>query len=430
MRHGSEVLTAYLLAASNEAQALGLPFALPDAARESMERGLLAFVQGKIVRNSWAPQRDLDVRKLLVLEALSREGLVNARLLDSIAIAPDHWPTSAVIDWLAVLQRVPAIPNQAAQMKQARQVIMARLLIRGTELAFPDDAQNNWWWLMVSPEVNMAKLMLTTIGQPGWEDDIPRMAQGLLHAQTKGAWRTTTANLLGSLALEKFAQHYEKTPISGQVQVRLQSDPNGRTVNWDSLPEKAGVRMQGLFRPWSASSDTLLIEQKGPGQAWATVRSMAAVPVVKPVMAGYQISRTVTPVSQAVPGVWSRGDVYRVKIDIQSKTPSTWAVLTDPIPGGATILGSGLGRDSAIAASTADSEKNIWPSFVERGFDSYRAYYEYLPQGASSVEYTVRLNTVGQFHLPPTRIEAMYQPDVYGMVPNSAGLAVQAVKVP
>ena len=188
--------------------------------------------------------------------------------------------------------------------------------------------------------------------------------------------------------------------------------------------------MQDLVRPWSASSDTLLIEQKGPGQAWATVRSMAAVPAVKPVMAGYQISRTVTAVSQAVPGVWSRGDVYRVKIDIQSKTPSTWAVLSDPIPGGATILGSGLGRDSAIAASTEDSEKNIWPSFVERGFDSYRAYYEYLPQGASSVEYTVRLNSVGHFHLPPTGIEARNQPDVYLMVPNSAGIAVQAAKAP
>ncbi|TCT04061.1 alpha-2-macroglobulin family protein [Paralcaligenes ureilyticus] len=430
MRHGSEVLTAYVLAASNEAQALGLPFALPSAVQASMQRGLLAFVQGKIVRRYWSPQEDLDVRKLLALEALSRVGPVNARLLDSIAIKPNSWPTSAVIDWLALLQRVPSIPDRAARLAQATQILQARMLVRGTEMVFPDDTQNNWWWLMVGPDVNMARLILTTLGQPGWDEDMPRMVQGLLRAQVRGAWRTTTANLMGSLALEKFAQHYEKTPISGQTLLRLESDKQGQTINWSAIPVKAGIRSRQVFRPWRASSDTLLIEQNGAGQGWATVRSMAAVPLIKPLMAGYRITRTVTPVSQATPGVWSRGDVYRVKLDIVAEAATTWAVLTDPVPGGATILGSGLGRDSSISATTETADNEAWPSFIERGFDSYRAYYEYLPKGASSVQYTVRLNTVGQFKLPPTRIEAMYQPDVFGVAPNSAGVAVRADKQP
>ncbi|MGB3288109.1 MAG: MG2 domain-containing protein, partial [Burkholderiaceae bacterium] len=45
---GSEVLTAYLLAVSHEARALGLSYAIPEAARASMTRGLLAFAQGKL----------------------------------------------------------------------------------------------------------------------------------------------------------------------------------------------------------------------------------------------------------------------------------------------------------------------------------------------------------------------------------------------
>ena len=41
-----------------------------------------------------------------------------------------------------------------------------------------------------------------------------------------------------------------------------------------------------------------------------------------------------------------------------------------------------------------------------------------LPKGRFSIEYTVRLNNAGNFALPPTRIEAMYAPDVFGEIPN------------
>lgn len=449
MSRGSEVLTAYLLAASNEAQALGLPFAIPEPSREKMKNGLLAFISGKIVRNRWAPQNDLDVRKLLVLEALSREGAANARMLGSIRIAPDTWPTSAVIDWLAIVSRVPGIPNAAALKEQAGQIIQARMLSRGTELVFADDAQNNWWWLMGSPEVNAAKLILTVIGQPAWDEDMPRLVQGLMARQQNGAWRTTTSNLMASLAMEKFARHFEHDAVSGQVRMQLVPGGKALTYNWpaagqpnpgsaqarNALKVKAptDVPVQRYFQPWSTAAKQVLdIEQQGPGVAWASVRSLAAVPVVKPIAAGYDVQRKIVPVAQALPGRWSRGDVYRVQLRITAKTATVWAVLSDPVPAGATILGSGLGRDSAIASTAAtpadverDGRFDRQPSFVERSFEGVRAYYEYLPQGTTTLEYTVRLNTVGSFLLPPTRIEALYQPDVYGVRPNGGGLSVQ-----
>ncbi|WP_353152096.1 MG2 domain-containing protein [Pollutimonas bauzanensis] len=424
-RYGNEVLTAYLLTASHEAQALGLPYAIPENSRQAMTRGLLAFVEGKLTRQRWAPQKDLDARKLIALEALSRYGLVKPRMLDSISIDPNRWPTSALIDWLAVLQRVPGIPQQQALLGQARQLIQARLLDRGTTAVFGDEAQNNWWWLMVSPETNLAKLILTTAGQSQWDQELPRLAQGLLGLQQKGAWRTTTANLLGALAIEKFSQHYEGTPVAGQVKASLLLSGVEQGFEWAALKPKSGVRSHDMLLPWPKDeADVLAIELDGQGRAWATVSSMAAVPAVKPIMAGYDIKRSIKPVSQAVPGVWSRGDVYRVTLDINAKAATTWAVLTDPIPAGATILGSGLGRDSSIATQTEADTGWYGPSFVERSFESYRAYYEYLPAGASTIEYTVRLNSVGTFQLPPTRMEAMYQPDVFGELPNTDAFKV------
>ncbi|WP_245801120.1 alpha-2-macroglobulin family protein [Pollutimonas bauzanensis] len=425
-RYGDEVLTAYLLTASHEAQALGLPYAIPERSRLAMTRGLLAFAQGKLTRQRWAPQKDLDVRKLMALEALSRYGLVQPRMLDSIAIDPDRWPTSALIDWLALLQRLPGIPDQAAQLERTGQMLRARLLVSGTTAVFGDEARNDWWWLMVSPESNLARLILATAGQAQWEQDLPRLAQGLLGLQRKGAWRTTTANLLGTLAIEKFARHYERAPVSGRVQASLASGGDAQAFDWAALAPQAGVRAHDFLLPWSTSpSDTLTVGQQGRGQAWATVSSLAAVPAATPLMVGYDIARSVKPVTQAVPGVWSRGDVYRVTLNIKSRAATTWAVLNDPIPAGATILGGGMGRDSGIATQGQAASGWSGPSFVERRHDSYRAYYEYLPAGASTIEYTLRLNTAGRFQLPATRMEAMYQPDVFGELPNPQGLSVE-----
>ena len=56
------MLTAYILAATHEAASLDPAYALPDSVRAPMERGLIAFVEGKIARDHWSPRKDLDVR--------------------------------------------------------------------------------------------------------------------------------------------------------------------------------------------------------------------------------------------------------------------------------------------------------------------------------------------------------------------------------
>jgi alpha-2-macroglobulin len=88
------------------------------------------------------------------------------------------------------------------------------------------------------------------------------------------------------------------------------------------------------------------------------------------------------------------------------------------MPAGATILGSGLGRDSEIATQGEKSAGDGWGAFEERSFESYRSYYAYLPKGVVKMEYTIRLNNSGDFSLPPSRVEAMYAPEMFGETPN------------
>jgi len=441
--HGSDTLTAYLLAATHEAAALDPAFALPDDIRAPMERGLIAFIEGRIQRDFWSPRKDLDMRKLAALEALSRYGKAQGRMTGSITIAPNQWPTHSVIDWLNVLKRVNDVPERDKRMAEANQVLRARLSFQGTKLIFSTERDDYWWWLMQNGDVNTARLMLAVMDDPTWKDDMGRLANGFISRQQHGAWHTTTANLWGGLALEKFSNKFEAVTVAGSTKASMStgnaavdwskveriktSDASGAAhqTTWFGAPAAPGnLRNNSMFLPWSktATKDTLNVTHQGPGKPWLTLQSVAAIALKAPFNAGYQIKRTVTPVEQAnkaLPaGSYTRGDVLRITLEVNASADMTWAVITDPVPAGATILGSGLGRDSEIATKDEKRDGDGWGAFEERSFESFRSYYEYLPKGIVKMEYTIRLNNVGEFSLPPTRVEAMYAPEMFGEAPN------------
>ncbi|MBT9513908.1 MAG: alpha-2-macroglobulin [Acidovorax sp.] len=454
---GSDTLTAYVLAATHEAAAIHPAFALPDDVRAPMERGLIAFIEGRIERSFWSPRKDLDMRKLAAIEALSRYGKAQGRMVSSITIAPNQWPTHAVIDWVNVLKRVADVPERDKRLAEAMQILRARLSFQGTKLIFSTEQDDYWWWLMQNGDVNTARLMLAVMDDPAWKDDMGRLANGFISRQQAGAWHTTTANLWGGLALEKFSAKFEAMPVSGTTKASMggntaavdwskvervkTSDLTGapHQGTWFGAPASPGnLKNNGMFLPWASAAgktggkEQLAVTHQGPGKPWLTLQSVAAVQLKAPFAAGYAITKTITPVEQAnksLPaGQYTRGDVLRVTLEVNASADMTWVAITDPIPGGATILGSGLGRDSAIATQGEKARSGPgWPAFEERSFESFRSYYEYLPKGTVKMEYTVRLNNVGDFALPPSRVEAMYAPEMFGEVPN-ARVKVEAGK--
>lgn len=404
---GSDRLTAYLLAATHEAG-----FALATPARDSMLEGLTAFVEGRIERKFWSPRDDLDVRKLAAIEALSRYNRATPKMLGSINLTPNLWPTAAVIDWYNILRRVKEIPEQPKRFAEAEQILRSRMTYAGTTMRFSNEDDDFWWWLMDSADANAARLILAVLDNPAWQDDVPRMVVGALGRQERGAWLTTTANLWGSLALDKFAAKFESTRIAGRT-VATTGGPS-LAIDWARQPKGGAVMV-----PWPEKAGTLSVTQEGTGKPWLTVQSLAAVPLKAPLRAGFAVTRTVTAVEQKVKGSWSRGDVMRVRLDVDAQSDMTWVVVSDPVPGGGTLLGSGLGRDSEIAAQPASGDRAA-PTFEERSFEAFRSYFEYLPRGKHVIEYTVRLNNPGVFAVPPTRVEAMYSPETFGETPNAA----------
>jgi uncharacterized protein YfaS (alpha-2-macroglobulin family) len=407
LTEGSDSLTAYLLAVAHEAG-----WAIPAATRDRMLSGLVGFVAGSLARHGNLRTADLAIRKVAALEALSRYDVpLDPALAGAIAFEPERWPTSALIDWLSVTKRWQGLPDAEAHRAAAERVLRSRLDFRGTVLGFSTEAGDALWWLMISGDVNANRALLALLDEPHWRADLPRLARGTLERQRQGRWDTTVANAWGTLAMEKFGAVFEAAAVRGTTRVAVGTA--ARSHDWARSSAGGTVAFE-----WPPDPARLTLEHAGSGRPWAVVQSRAAVPLQEPLTSGYRMSRTVTKLEGAPGGGWRRGDVYRVRLDIEARTDMTWVVVSDPVPSGATILGGGLGGDSRLLAAGARTNDAAWPAFEERTYEAFRAYYRFVPKGAWSVEYTVRLNNPGTFGLPASRVEALYAPELFAEIPN------------
>ena len=404
---GSEALTAYVLSITAEA---GLP--IPDTAKTKMVEGLKAVLDGRLRHEQYG---DVRLQRLTALTALARAGAATPAMLGQVGLAPGEMPTASLADYIVALDRIPGVANAAALKGQAEGVLRSRLVYEGTRLDL-SDKENAAWWLMSSADEGALKAVLVALGRPGWQDEAPKMMVGTALRQARGHWDTTTANAWGAVAVRKFAALYPAQAIQGTSVLTL--GPQAISKAWPLATEQ---RLARFMLP--SATTPLLLRQAGGAGPWAFVSVRAAVPLTQPLMAGYRLMRKVDVVQARVPGRLTRGDVLRVTLTVEASAERNWVVINDPVPAGATIVGS-LGGQSAMLGEGGQSE-GVQPSYTERRPDSWRGYYAWLPRGTATVSYTLRLNGAGRFSLPPTRVEAMYSPAIRAEVPNAPVVVAQ-----
>ena len=282
-------------------------------------------------------------------------------------------------------------------------------------MGFSTERNDALWWLMINGDVNANKVLLSLLDEPGWQPDVSRLVRGSLGRQQRGHWSTTVSNAWGVLAMKKFSAKFESIPVTGTSSAVLGKEKF--VADWSMEKESA----QKLLS-WPTSTAPIELSHAGTGKPWMMLQSLAALPLKEPLFTGYHVTRSVTPIMQKVSGEWHKGDVERVHLEVEAQSDMSWVVVNDPIPSGASILGTGLGGDSKLLSQGEVKQGWVWPAFEERTFDSFRAYYRFVPKGKFSVEYTVRLNNEGAFQLPTTRVEAMYAPEMFGELPNTGVL--------
>lgn len=397
---GSEALTAYVLAMTSEAG-----FAIPAQLRDRMVQALTAVIDGRLRREQYG---DVRLQRVAAFAALARAGAATPAMLGQLGIGAGEMPTAILADYAVALGRVQGLANRAQLRAEADRILRTRLVYEGTRVDLADSGDAPWW-LISSPDEAAIKLAIATLGRPGWQDDGPRIMAGVAQRQQRGRWDTTPANAWGTIAARRFGQVYPAAEIAGITTASIGT--TRVTARWPLAQTAAALRL-----PLPATQAPLTLGQSGGAGPWALVSVKAAVPLTQPLAAGYRLSRTVDVVQAKTPGVLTRGDVVRVTLTVEASADRNWVVINDPIPAGATVLGS-LGGQSRMLTE-GETGEGAAPSYVERGRDAYRAYFGWLPRGRATISYTMRLNTAGRLQLPPSRVEAMYSPEIRAAVPN------------
>lgn len=404
---GSEALTAYVLSITAEA---GLP--VPEGPRGRMIEALKGVLDGRLRHDEYG---DVRLQKVAAFAALARQGAASGAMLGQLGITPADMPTSTLADYIAALGKVPGLANGAQLRASAEGVLKTRLTYEGTRIDLTDSA-NTPWWLMASGDEAVLKALAATLGRPGFAGEGPKMMVGAALRQQRGHWDTTTANAWGVVAARRFATLYPASAVAGITTGTL----GGQTLS-RSWP-LADAQRSLLFALPSAQAPLALAQSGGAGP-WAMVQVRAAVPLRQALSAGYTLTKKSEVVQAKTKGVLTRGDVVRVTLTVVATADRNWVVVNDPVPAGATVIGS-LGGQSEMLAEGGASD-GAQPSYVERGRDAWRGYFAWLPRGTHVVSYTMRLNAAGRLQLPPSKVEAMYSPEIRAAVPNAPMVVAQ-----
>lgn len=411
---GDEVLTAYILILTHEAN-----WKLEKSLLEKMILGLNKYLDGTLSRRIYSYYNDSIIRRILIWNALVRYINLNPETINT-NIDPNELPNSSLIQYIYLLEKLN-FPGYATLVNNAKQALKARLDYQGSEMKLRDNI-GSLWWMMGSSDLDNSLFMIYAASEKDYKNDIPKLIYAYSNSLKKGRLDTTLANSFGYLALKKLARIYENEKIQGKTSIQFGSQL--RNIQWDENSQKQ-VTHESTIPFVNKKQENLKFQHEGMGAPWVFVSTEAKYPLNQPIMNGVMIEKTIKPVLKKNSSHYSVGDVIQIQIKWKLSAPRTMFVVSDPIPTGSIVLGSGLGRESSLLSNQNIEQNTYYINYIERSFTHFRAYFDYLPEGEHVIEYTLRLNQSGVYQIPPTRLEAMYSPDIYGEYPNSSWTVIE-----
>jgi hypothetical protein len=130
------------------------------------------------------------------------------------------------------------------------------------------------------------------------------------------------------------------------------------------------------------------------------------------------------------------GDIVKVKLTIKTERDYTYLVIDDPLPAGFVAINSAIKTEERVgpkrkgSSDSAEGEEDYWdwweggfyrftPSFFEIRDDRVLVFKDRSWTGQYQYAYYARAVCEGEFLLPSTKIQLMYEPDTVALTPLS-----------
>lgn len=259
------------------------------------------------------------------------------------------------------------------------------------------------------------------------------LAQGVLERRALGTWRNTQETAYALLALDAYRQaqepevpHFDAAVWLGDTKL-LSGAFNG--------PSAALLRHRVAMPELAKGNGRLVFEKQGPGTLFYEARltyAPEALPSL-PLERGFGLTKSVRvvrpeeleralaerpPAAEGVPSLRG-GDLVLVDLVIAAPADRFFVVVDDPLPAGLEAVDSRLATTSADLdlgrRALVEPQSGFQDSWFRQEVRDDRVLFfaDEMRAGLHHYRYLARATALGRFVVPPTRVQEMYQPEVF-----------------
>jgi uncharacterized protein YfaS (alpha-2-macroglobulin family) len=251
------------------------------------------------------------------------------------------------------------------------------------------------------------------------------LADHLMASQRRGHWQTTQGNAWALWALSEYSRRPE-----GQVGVNGDWLFDGKAGRFQTTASNVVAEIAGEFSRRNLTGGLMLHQQEGPSafiEISATGhRVRRPTPIDAPIDHGFSIRRTYARLDdenrpQSLQGI-RVGDRVLVTLTVTSSDPAAWIAIEDPLPA---VFESVQGVFKTQQTVGAALPGNWFSDFQEFRRDRTWFFRNDLEDGRHTIRYLARVRCAGTAVAAPAKIEAMYEPERYGL---SSGESIEVIQ--
>lgn len=293
-------------------------------------------------------------------------------------------------------------------------------------------------WVLLHSDRRTDAIVLDALIEMRPESDLVlKTLNGILAARSRsGRWANVQENSWVLLAGADFFAEFENVDPDFVARVWLgdtyaaETEYVGRSTDFNVTLVPMSVVVDG-----AAESDIVIERDGSDGQLYYRVglRSAPTDFELEPRDQGFVVERRYEAIDdpddvvQNDDGSWTvkAGARVRVRLTMVADSRRTHVALIDPLPAGLEPLNAALATTEPIPGADPSDDANRgfwwfrWFDHQNLRDDRVEAFATWLGAGSYEYTYVARATTPGEFVVPPTRAEMLYEPEVFGRTSNT-----------
>jgi uncharacterized protein YfaS (alpha-2-macroglobulin family) len=307
--------------------------------------------------------------------------------------------------------------NQSMQEELVRD-LSNRVKIAPTSAHFEERPDYDLWWCFDSNTRTTALIMQALVETQPENPLISKVVRWLIDQQKVGRWRTTQENIYVVDALATYMRAYEKDEPNFRAAVLLE----GKTLLNEYFQGRS-FRVAQLSIPFTqltlGKNYPVKFTKDGTGRLYYGMR-MSYYPKGETQQKdeGFSVIKTIEPLKGKLTGPFTTGTMMKVTLTISSNQDRHFVVVDDPVPAGFEVVNTSFETTASQLGREEREDSDSWYEYafhhVEKYDDRVLLFADYFTAGSHSYTYLVQVTRSGNFQMPATRTEGMYEPEVFG----------------